>query len=208
LEFDWPIALAWGLGAYLLGSIPTAYIVVRMHQGSDIRRLGSGNVGATNTFQQAGALPGILVLLADTGKGVLAVLAPMLADAPQWTIFITSTMALAGHNWPVFLKFHGGKGVGVILGVSLWLAPWLTLVTLAPAVLVILRLRNVTTGATLGFGLLNILILATGQPADRVALCLFLTLLVSATYFMSIRHQIGYAAKTRRWKDVFLDTNF
>ncbi len=161
MEFDWPVALAWGLGAYLLGSIPTAYIVVRMHQGSDIRRLGSGNVGATNTFQQAGALPGFLVLLADTGKGVLAVLAPIFAEAPHWTIFITSTMALAGHNWPVFLKFHGGKGVGVILGVSLWLVPWLTLVTLAPAVLVILKLRNVTTGATLGFGMLNILILAT-----------------------------------------------
>ena len=201
------MVLALGFGGYLLGSVPTAYIVVRMGLGRDIRNLGSGNVGATNAFQQAGAPAGILVLMADTVKGVLAVLAPIWAGAPHWTMFVTTTLVLAGHNWPVFLNFRGGKGVAVIFGASLSLVPWLTLAALAPAVLVIARLRNVTTGAALGICLLNILIVVTGQAADRVALCLFLTFLVSATYLLSIRHQIRSAAKSRRWKDLFLDTN-
>lgn len=204
---DWLVVLAWGWGAYLVGSVPTAYVVVRLGTGRDIRQLGSGNVGATNAFQQAGALAGILVMLADTVKGVLAVLAPILAGAPQWTMFITTTLVLAGHNWPVFLRFRGGKGVAVIFGASLSLVPWLTLAALAPAVLVIARLRNVTIGATLGIGLLNILIVVTGQAVDRVALCLFLTFLVSATYLVSIRHQIRFAAKSRRWQDLFPETN-
>lgn len=204
---DWPVVLACVFGAYLLGSIPTAYIVVRLGQGRDIRGLGSGNVGATNAFQQAGVLLGILVMLADTGKGVLAVLAPMWVGAPHWIMFVTTTLTLAGHNWPVFLNFRGGKGVAVIFGASLSLVPLLTLAALAPAVLVIARVRNVTIGATLGIGLLNILIVATGQTADRIALCLFLSFLVSATYLLSIRHQIRSAAKSRRWKDLFPDTN-
>ena len=163
---DWLVAVACGLRAYLLGSVPTAYIVVRLGIGRDIRRLGSGNVGATNTFQQAGVLLGSLVMLADTGKGVLAV-----------------------------------------FGASLSLVPWLTLAALAPAILVIVKARNVTVGATLGMGLLNVLIIATGQSLDRVALCLFLTFLVSATYLVSIRHQLRSAAKSRRWRDLFLDTD-
>ena len=204
---DWPVVMALALGAYLLGSIPTAYIVVRLGQGRDIRQLGSGNVGATNAFQQAGAPAGILVMLADTVKGVLAVLAPVWAGAPHWTMFITTTLVLAGHNWPVFLGFRGGKGVAVIFGASLSVVPWLTLAALAPAVLVIAWLRNVTIGATLGIGLLNILIVASGQALDRIALCLFLTLLVSATYLISIRHQIRSAAQNRRWQDLFPETN-
>ncbi len=153
---DWPVVLACGLAAYLLGSIPTAYIAVRLGQARDIRRLGSGNVGATNAFKQAGVLLGSLVMLADTGKGVVAVLAPMWVGAPHWTMFVTTTLTLAGHNWPVFLNFRGGKGVAVILGASLSLVPWLTLAALAPAGLVIARVRNVTIGSTLGIGLLNV----------------------------------------------------
>ncbi len=204
---DWLVVLACGLGAYLLGSVPTAYIVVRLGQGRDIRRIGSGNVGATNAFQQAGVLLGSLVMLADTGKGMLAVLAPLWVGAPHWAVFVTTTLMLTGHNWPVFLKFRGGKGVAVIFGASLSLVPWLTLAALVPAVLVIAKARNVTIGATLGMGLLNIFIIATGQALDRIALCLFLTFLVSATYLVSIRHQIRSAAKSRRWKELFLDTD-
>ena len=204
---DWLVAVACGLGAYLLGSVPTAYIVVRPGIGRDIRRLGSGNVGATNTFQQAGVLLGSLVMLADTEKGVLALLAPVWVEAPHWAMFVTTTLTLIGHNWPVFLRFRGGKGVAVIFGASLSLVPWLTLAALAPAILVIVKARNVTVGATLGMGLLNVLIIATGQSLDRIALCLFLTFLVSATYLVSIRHQLRSAAKSRRWRDLFLDTD-
>ena len=77
-------------------------------------------------------------------------------------MFVTTTLTLIGHNWPVFLRFRGGKGVAVIFGASLSLVPWLTLAALVPAILVIVKARNVTVGATLGMGLLNVLIIATG----------------------------------------------
>lgn len=207
MENEWAAVLILGITTYLVGSIPTAYLVVRTVRGEDIRNLGSGNVGATNTFQQAGAIAGLLVLLADTAKGVLAVAAPIWAGMPHWAVFVTTTLALAGHNCSVFLNFRGGKGVAVIFGASLTLVPWLTLAALAPAILVIARYRNVTIGAAIGIWLLNLLVVVTGQGADQVALCLFLTFLVSASYLVSIRHQIRGAAKSRRWKDLFPETN-
>ena len=207
MEIDWILALAWGLGAYLLGSVPTAYIAVRVGRGGDIRDLGSGNVGATNAFRFAGVRAGGLVLFIDTGKGVLAVLAPMWLGAPQWVMFLTTSLALAGHIWPVFLRFRGGKGVAVIMGASLSLVPWLTLAALALALLVIAKVRNVTTGATFGIVLLNVLIVATGQEADQIALCLILTAVVTATYLVSIRHQILSAVKSRNLRDLFPDTD-
>ena len=76
------IALALGLGAYLLGSVPTAYIMVRLVTGHDIRRLGSKNVGALNTYQQVGTWRAVPVLIVDAGKGVLAVLVPIWLGAP------------------------------------------------------------------------------------------------------------------------------
>ena len=125
-------ALALGLGAYLLGSVPTAYIMVRLVTGHDIRRLGSKNVGALNTYQQVGTWRAVPVLIVDAGKGVLAVLVPIWLGAPHWTVLATTTLVVAGHNWPVFLGFRGGKGASAIFGVSLALVPVLTLITLVP----------------------------------------------------------------------------
>lgn len=114
------------LGAYLLGSVPTAYIMVRSVTGRDIRRLGSRNVGALNTHQQMGTWCGIPALIVDAGKGVLAVLAPTWLRASHWTVFMTTAFVVARHKWPMFLGFRGGKEAAAILGVSLALVPVLT----------------------------------------------------------------------------------
>jgi acyl phosphate:glycerol-3-phosphate acyltransferase len=116
--------------AYLIGAVPVGFIVSRLFGGGDIRRAGSGNIGATNVLRTLGKLPAIVTLLGDVGKGYLAVsvagsLAP--AGAPAGAV-----LAIAGNCWPVFLRFRGGKGVATGFGAFLALAPWAT----APAGLV------------------------------------------------------------------------
>ena len=197
------ITLALGLGAYLLGSVPTAYIMVRLVTGHDIRRLGSRNVGALNTYQQVGTWRAMPVLIVDAGKGMLAVLVPIWLGAPHWTVLVTTTLVVAGHNWPVFLGFRGGKGAAAIFGVSLALVPVLTLITLTPVVLIVLAVRNVVLGVAFGFLMLNILLLVSGRDAEQVALCIFLTLMVSVTYLVSIWNHVVQSIKDHRWKELF-----
>lgn len=116
--------------AYLIGSIPTAYIVGRLLRGVDIRQFGSGNVGATNTFRVIGRIPGLMVLAIDIMKGFIC--ATYVADFFMYIVPVTrpelykvfaGLAAIAGHNWTVFLKFKGGKGVATSAGVVMGLIP-------------------------------------------------------------------------------------
>ena len=198
------IVISLALGAYVLGSVPTAYILVRWMEGEDIRDFGSRNVGALNACNRTGVWAGLLVLLVDTAKGVLAVAAPRLLGVDPWVLFITTSLVVAGHNWPVFLNFRGGKGAAAIFGISLVIVPWLTVITVGPSILVMLLLRNVVLGAALGFILLNTLLWVTGQGAEQVGLCLLLTLLVTGTYVLNVRDHIFTSIKARRWRQLFL----
>lgn len=110
--------------SYLLGSIPTAFIVSQIFMKIDIRKHGSGNVGATNVFRVLGKLPGILVLIIDITKGVLAVsLLPDYLGMPNEVYrALFGLSAVVGHIWTVFLRFKGGKGVATSLGVLFGLA--------------------------------------------------------------------------------------
>ena len=196
-------AVLIALAAYLLGSIPSAYIVGRLAKGIDIRTVGSGNAGTLNTLHQVGPGAATLVLVADTLKGSLAILLSMWVGESVWLSFYSAIGVVAGHNWPVFLKFRGGKGAATVLGVSLAVLPWLTLVTLAPAVLVTLLARNVVLGAAVGFVLLNVLTVMTGQGWSQILLCLLLTLLVTATYLGRSWQQTVAATRQGRWRELF-----
>jgi len=109
--------------SYLIGSIPTAYIFGRLLKGIDIRKFGSGNVGATNAMRILGKGPGILVLFLDILKGLFPVvfLGDMLG-AGELLRIILGVSCISGHNWTVFLNFKGGKGVASTFGVLLGLA--------------------------------------------------------------------------------------
>ena len=193
-----------GVAIYLVGSVPSAYILVRLVKGVDVREVGTKNVGALNTFHLIGAWAGLLVLVADAAKGALAVGLPLWAGAPGWTLNITAPLVVAGHSWPVFLGFRGGKGAAAILGVSLALVPWLTLMSLLPAALFALLLRNVVLGAAFGFVFLNSLLVVTGQSPQMVALCILLTGFVTATYLFAIREHVAVSVRTRQWRHLFL----
>ena len=116
--------------AYIIGSIPTAYIFGRVLKGIDIREYGSGNIGATNVFRVIGKAPGIIVLIIDALKGLICVtylaagflyLAPV--TRPELYRILVGLSAIAGHNWTLFLKFKGGKGVAASAGVAIGLIP-------------------------------------------------------------------------------------
>ena len=117
------------LASYLLGSIPTAYLFGRVLKGIDIRKVGSGNVGATNAMRALGRGPGIMVLLLDILKGFAAVVLlgnyfsakPVLWQGQNLRI-IVGLCCICGHNWTVFLRFKGGKGIATSFGVLLGLA--------------------------------------------------------------------------------------
>jgi glycerol-3-phosphate acyltransferase PlsY len=115
----WLISLA----AYLLGSIPFGYLIVKL-RGADIRKAGSGNIGAANVMRNAGALAGVLTLLLDAAKGYVAVWL-----TSRWTggnirwMTVAAVAAVVGHMYPVWLKFRGGKGVATGLGVFLPICP-------------------------------------------------------------------------------------
>jgi glycerol-3-phosphate acyltransferase PlsY len=120
--------LLTALGAFLLGSIPTGYLVARA-KGVDIRQHGSGNIGATNVFRTLGKPLGILVFFIDALKGFSAVwLANHLGQACPWTGIVAAVAAIAGHNYTPWLGFKGGKGIATSAGVLLALMPWAVLI--------------------------------------------------------------------------------
>ena len=200
---DWLLGIALAMGAYLLGSVPPAYILVYLVKRVDIREVGTRNVGTLNTYYQAGLWGALVVLLIDAGKGVVAVFAPGWVGAPGWTVFLTTSLVVAGHNWPVFLGFRGGKGAAAIFGISLALVPLLTVITLGPTALVTLLTRNVVLGAATGFVVLNILLVVTDQEIGQIAVCLFLTAVVTITYLASTWGHVTSSIKARRWKELF-----
>ncbi len=113
--------------AFLLGSIPTGYLVARA-KGVDIRRHGSGNIGATNVFRTLGKPLGVLVFFLDALKGSVAVwLALRFGGASAWPAIFASVAAIAGHNYTPWLGFKGGKGIATSAGVLVALMPWAVL---------------------------------------------------------------------------------
>lgn len=108
---------------YLLGSIPTAYIVARMRKGIDIRDVDVGNMGGGNVLRQVGIWEGALVIIVDMGKGALAIYVAQLLDVSLLWVLGAGFAAIIGHNYPVFLGFRGGQGAATIMGIFFVLTP-------------------------------------------------------------------------------------
>ena len=140
-----PLLLA---AAYLLGSIPFGLILAKLFAGSDIRKSGSGNNGATNVARVAGPAAGILTLALDAAKGSAAVwLAGRFTEQRSTVMTLAGIIALLGHCFPIWLKFKGGKGVATALGVFLILAPLAALASLFIFIVVSAAWRYVSLGS-------------------------------------------------------------
>lgn len=141
----------WIFFSYLCGATPTAYLMGKFLKGIDIRQHGSGNPGATNVFRVVGKTAGIFTLLIDGLKGFLPVFFALRAF-PENLIFVIGIglAAILGHNWTIFLKFQGGKGVATSCGVFLGLLPIPTLISLVFFSLGLILTRHVSLGSMLG----------------------------------------------------------
>ncbi|MCW6036387.1 glycerol-3-phosphate 1-O-acyltransferase PlsY [Spirulina subsalsa FACHB-351] len=183
------------LCAYLLGSIPTGYLLARWLKGIDIREQGSGSTGATNVLRHVGKKAALAVLLIDLLKGALAIALvhllytlPSLASelpltAKPWLITLAGIIAIIGHSKSVWLGFQGGKSVASSLGVLLVMNPWVALGTLAVFALVLGIWRIVSLGSICGAIAVNLLMLLLGQP---LPFCLFAAM---AGLYVIIRHR-------------------
>lgn len=139
--------------AYLLGSIPTAYLITRFVYGKDIRKLGGGNVGTHNVYENIGKLPGIIVGIIDVGKGVASVyiaLAMLVAPEYYYWVFASGLAAVIGHIWPVFLKFRGGNGIATSIGILFVLMTREAMIAMAIAILLLVISRNTILSINVG----------------------------------------------------------
>src|SRR5438270_308585 len=138
-----------GVMAYLLGSIPFGYILVRIFRGADIRVSGSGNIGATNVARSSPAL-GIATLLLDAAKGFAAVVIAMALASPDRVYLAAAIAAFAvvlGHMFPVWLKFHGGKGVATGVGAFIAIVPKAILISIVVFAALVAVFRYVSLGS-------------------------------------------------------------
>ncbi|MDD5465233.1 MAG: glycerol-3-phosphate 1-O-acyltransferase PlsY [Candidatus Omnitrophica bacterium] len=194
----WTIAAL--LASYLLGSIPTAYLFGKALKGIDIRKVGSGNVGATNALRALGKGPGITVLLIDILKGFITVILlgdffvnkPHLLQAQNLRIFM-GLCCICGHNWTIFLQFKGGKGIattfGVLLGLSMKV-PGLNIVIgliILTWLLVFFSFRIVSLASIIAALALPIFCFLFKQPFVLTSVSLLLCI------FVIIRHKANLA---------------
>ncbi len=144
--------------AYMLGSIPWGFMIVKMSQGKDIREFGSGRIGTSNALRTAGLKAAVPVLALDISKGVVAVLmARAIADTPTAEV-VAGLLVLAGHIWPVFLGFKGGRGIGTGAGGVAVIAPIPLIIGLGVFALVTGTTRLLSLGSLLSLSAMAILV--------------------------------------------------
>ena len=181
MNYQWVVIL---LGAYVLGSIPFGKIIARKVADIDITAHGSGNIGATNVSRQLGVRWGLITLVLDALKGFLPViLAIRCAEQANllffWGVAGTGTAALLGHQFSIFQRFRGGKGVATALGIYLALAPLPALLAVLLFVVVVWKWNYVSLGSLVSAFSLPIFIMLFGKPVSLGIGALVMALLIS-----------------------------
>lgn len=202
-------ALAIIIG-YLLGSIPSAFIITRMVKSRDIRSLGGGNVGGLNVFREVGLWPALLVGVVDLGKGAAAVaVAKWGLGVPDAYVLLAGLASVIGHNWMIWLKFSGGKGMGATMGALLVLLPAygypeLLAIFLGIIVIPLLITRNVALSMFLGLAALPLIVwfgIHSGYATIvSVALLVIIVVKFLPTAIAAIRKSGLAALGVDRWR--------
>jgi glycerol-3-phosphate acyltransferase PlsY len=175
------------LGAYLVGAVPIGWLVARAFGVTDIRRHGSGNIGATNVLRTLGRLPAIVTLLGDVAKGYVAVaVAARLSAGDPHAVAVAAVAAVVGNCWSVFLGFRGGKGGATGLGALLRLVPWATLAALPVFIAVVATTRYVSLGTLLGAMCVPLGAVLLGYPIASVVAALAAALVVVGRHHANI----------------------
>jgi len=168
---------------YLIGSIPSALIIGRLWKGIDIREYGSGNIGTTNTFRVLGTYPAIIVLIADTLKGVAGVLIGSYLTNSEIGAVVGGLAAIAGHNWSVFIKFKGGRGVATAFGILLTITPKVVVILVPIWLLIVVTTKYVSLASLTAAFATPLLMFLYKEPLEY---CLFGLI---AAIFVIYRHK-------------------
>jgi acyl phosphate:glycerol-3-phosphate acyltransferase len=173
------------LVAFLVGGIPFGYLLVRWTTGEDVREKGSGNIGATNVLRTTGRAVAVATLLLDIGKGLFAVwIADKLSDGSPLWMSLAALAVMAGHAYPIFLKFQGGKAVASFIGAFLYLTPIPMVAVLLVFVVVVAATKHISMGSIVAAGSLPLAVWLIEHPP----LIMVLAALVAAL-FLIYRHR-------------------
>ncbi len=189
--------------SYLLGSIPFGFLLVRIFRGQDVRLTGSGNIGATNVARSWPAL-GLLTLVLDALKGMVAVaLTRAFFPGDSLLAGLAALFAIAGHVFPIWLKFRGGKGVATALGSFVLLAPKALLLALVVFVVVVMMFRHVSLGSMLAVGLFPAfawLLHDYGEAPPVLGLMALASVLIIAKHQQNIRRLLAGTEPRFEWR--------
>lgn len=175
--------------AFILGSIPFGIIIAKV-MGIDLKKIGSGNIGATNVLRALGKCPAALTLLGDILKGTVAVaIGRYLSVGPAYEGII-GLSAILGHNFSLFLGFKGGKGVATSIGVLLIYSPQVAIFTLIIWVMVVLMTRYSSLGAIVAFGLLPVNVFLVDYSEMKLIISAMITLLILLRHIGNIERLI------------------
>lgn len=179
------------LATYLVTAIPTGVLLAKVMGFEDVRRSGSGNIGATNVYRVAGKLPGILTLLGDILKGALPllVITRWLGPTPG-QLGLLALIAIIGHCYPVYLGFRGGKGVATGLGIFLVLSPISVVLAAALFLVAVAVSRYISLGSVLAALSMPLWVLFLGYPREIFAGSLGIALLIVWRHRSNIRRML------------------
>ncbi len=161
--------------SYLIGAIPFGLLFTKLFSGIDVRSVGSGNIGATNVLRASGKKAAVLTLLADASKGFLPAFLVYRLTGDDITTVLSGVASILGHNFPLYLKFRGGKGVATSFGVVLAVAPWTGLSSLLAWLTAAVIWRYSSLAALIAFTLYPLVTFFTPSPPAKpyAALSLF-----------------------------------
>jgi glycerol-3-phosphate acyltransferase PlsY len=181
------VILAAALAAYGIGAVPIGWLVARLFGVADIRRHGSGNIGATNVMRTLGRGPAVVTLLGDVAKGYAAVAAgAALAGGDATAVAVATVSAVVGNCWSVFLRFRGGKGVATGLGALLYTVPWATVAAVPVFVAVVATTRYVSLASLLAAACVPFGAAALGYPRTASLAALAVAAIVVARHHGNI----------------------
>ena len=174
------------IACYFLGSFPSAYLAGKILKGKDIRQMGDGNMGAQNAFKELSPMAGMVVGAADVGKGALAIVLARSAGLDIQQVLLAGAAAVAGHNWPVFLGFRGGRGMATTIGILLVLVTKPLLVVAGPTILVLLLTKNITAVGVTLFVPLPFIGWWLGVPGILISYGIILPVIVGLTHWYTV----------------------
>ncbi len=179
--------LLTGVIAYLVGSIPSGLILGKLFWHTDLRKYGSHNIGATNAWRTLGKVPGIIVFLADSFKGQAGVLLGLSLVGTPLAAVIGGLLAIVGHSFSLFLRFHGGKGVATSLGVLTMLMGNVTLIVFVLWFTIVYMTRYVSLGSVVAGVITPILAALFAYPMEYIVFTVIAALLVIVRHRENIK---------------------